>query len=290
MKFSFLTTIALFLLFSPVVVSAAPPSGITLSPVSFNGNYRRGEFANTSFSLTNNTDQQVSLVLETVEIKDSNVLTDPQSAAGWLEISPQQVELPVGGSTDVNVVMTVADSATLGAHYPAVLIKFASTTTGTGVGTDIDANLTFQLGINVTTELPQNSVEIRQLSVTNPTLLGQATVSYTIANPLDLFIKPIAYLQVLDPQNQQVYTTTLNENMATLAAGSELSGNLTADLPMDIKSTGQYRVELLVIDRQFGNSQIAKTNFLVIPLWIPIGVTIGVTLAWIVLRKKSKAK
>jgi hypothetical protein len=290
MKSAFFITILLILSISPVAVSAANPNGITLSPVSFNGNYRPSEFADTTFTLTNNTDQPLSLALEAVELRDELILTDAQSAAGWLTISPQAVDLSIGGSQEVVITVTVPDSTTLGAYYPAVLIKLASASTSTGVGTDIDVNLTFQLGINVTSELPLNSIEIRELSVTNPTLLGQAIVKYRIANPLNLFIKPIAYLQILNPQNQQVFTTTINETMVTVGAGEELGGTLTIDLPIDIKSTGQYRAELLVIDRQFGNTQITKTNFFVLPLWIPIGITLGVTLVWTILHRPRKSE
>ncbi len=293
-KLIIISAIAVSILASaiPVAAQSATPVGVTLSPVNYTGNFRPGELINTSFQLTDNTDSTLDLSLTAVEIRQGQLLTDASSAAAWTTIDQHQLHLAPAATADVKVTVAVPSDAANGAYFPAVLVSLGNPT-GNDNSASVDAKLTFQMGVNITSELPTSSVKVTKLIVDNPVLMGRTNITYEITNPLTLFIKPIAYLQIINAQGVPVYRFTLNDTLAILKPGETLSGTVTADLPMNIGAIGQYRAELLAVDKQFSGSDILKTNFWVVPIWIPLGVVVAIVLIWMLgtsLKKAAKRR
>lgn len=273
---SIITILASWLLPIRVVAQNLGNNVFSLSPIDYTNNQVPGDSFSVSFTVSNqgSQDAEVNLYKAEMEFTDNQprLSLNNLATADWLALSQTFYIIPANSSATITANVQIPGNATPGAYYPTILISEISDTadiTDSPTEAIVNSALAFRINLNVipSSETVIKSAKASGLVVTNPVVINSVDISYGITNVSDYYVKPIAYLQIVNPSGEVVWRSTVNDNNSLIYPGQVLAASTNLQLPA-FKPTdvGQYTAEFLVVDNQFGTTDIIKTNFTVIPL------------------------
>lgn len=280
---------------SPVIASAEQ-EGITLSPFFASIKAKPGDTTTVEFSVINTTTDALIIKPQLGEYllqSETEVLTQDERAfqgARWIDQQKSDIEnfhLDPREHKKLTVTFNIPEQAATGEYKPALILKVRNPDASSvaSAATNVTASISFTVHITVSEFTPQDTIIIKNLD-TPPVIITTATqLAYTIINNSKFYTKPIGYLQVLNPQRQVVFQQVINSELSSLLAGKEIDKVLGLNIVVNsIYDIGEYRVELLVKDAEYGTEHVKVTSFTLIPWWVGLltvtGAVILITLAF----------
>lgn len=287
-----LTSMLVFLSLTPGV--SAAPTGLSVSPISFDINLQPGAFKDEIITLQNKTNSQLELEVSPLELAYRNGVYIRNSDGAYVEmlkLDRAKIILTPGQATSINARVTIPTNATMGSFKLAANIRWVqSDDSSMNTGGVISPEVSVLFNINVLNQSPRTAVQVTKLEVPGVIVTNKVNINYEIKNNAPYFTKPLAYLQLVNPRGKPVWRQVINESGAILDSGRTLSGQATAEFefnnPLDM---GQYKVQLLIVDTQLATQDILTGTTLFIHWFaIIVGVVIFISLLLGVnkLRKK----
>lgn len=304
--FTLLALLSLIGLISPINIAAQsdPGSGtFSLSPIELVGNYLPGDNFTANLEVFNNSNSDTPVNLLSAEMQFPNnqpqLSVNEMTTIGWVNFGQSFYIIPANSSLNISANVAIPADTTPGAYFPVILVSRVSSIPDdqtNAAETAINTALAFRINLNVlkADQKVTLSAKAAGLQVTNPVVINNVDINYSISNPTDYYVKPTAYLQIVNPRQEVIWRSVINDNGQMVYPGAVLASTANLQLPLfNIADVGQYTAEFLVVDSQFGTTDIIKTSFNVIPLPLIIavaGILVNVVVVFAIVRKRRHHK
>lgn len=255
--------IAIFILgiFSSSKILAQENSGVTISPVGIDIRVRSEENYTGSYTITNNESADFNLNFFEGDILDQDI---NQHDLEWFKLDSKPNLLPAETTIEVKYSISVPKDTSEGVHNKLLLAELTSVVDGDY--TSIALILPFRVNIIIDSLFAgTGGVVIKDFNVRNKLLFSnQVNLDFVVANEEGSSMsRPIGNLNIINPSGQIVFSTVLNDSLASLT--EEQSYNIEATLPsLGVSDIGQYTAQVLFTDSITNKSSSQKITFVIV--------------------------
>ena len=156
--------------------------------------------------------------------------TTPWSCAGWVQVSPSELDIPANATRDVRVSVTAPPDAT-GGHYAVVFFETSPSYDEGGIGVN------FRIGAVVEAVVP--GTQRHDMRITNAAFQPPDTVAVTLFNEGNLLIRPKGALKIFDAAGRKVHQQHFNRPAVGVLPKTERQLIQKIEAPL---APGRYRV------------------------------------------------
>lgn len=295
LKFIFLF-VFLLLLFFPKNVSAQSEKGIVMAPYSTFLNIKTGESIDSSFQITNTADIKLTISLYPgIKTIDSIIVDDlaEDSPANWVTFEEKVSDIEPGQSKKINYKITKPENSSADAQLLLVVVKAVSSD-NTEQSTSVSQNLIHQIYLSVKRQESSDAkvridkfISKKKLYFFSPTAIHVDILNASQGS----FAKPIAQFQLINPKNEILYQTTINESLKPLAPNEHIITSQDPQFSYKFGHIGKFKAQVLLTDQLTGESEFKQIEFWVIPyIYIVYLIAILILITFGVLYKRYKKK
>lgn len=263
MHFVWMLLLAILItLYSPNTTLAAQDttdSALTVFPAILDVPSAKGQSAQSSFTITNNSDRPLPLALEVSSLLPADAIIDLSKrsqfdASRWVNTTPAFLAIDTGQSKEISVAITVPEDATAGDHYAEIAVKELriDSDTRSGVAQSIIAQVKIPIFIQLGGDTKQELI-IESGDTFRPLYQQRTThtTTFRVANTGTTHLLPSFNLS-LTQGGETIQTETFTPGIILPNTTKTISHSWTPQVPV-----GTYDIG---ITAHYGTDKIARMD------------------------------
>jgi hypothetical protein len=264
-------------------VHAQNAVGLQLKPAIVEDQVTPGETHQYSLTVTNVSKAPGTFYLETQDIKGVDDEGRPVFAnkgevtgfelSSWVTLGQETVVLNAGETKTINFTMHVPTDASPGSHFASLFFNdkpVAPSTSGTGVGFDVGAILSFRIAGDIREEAQLREFSTKKLIYPN----GNIDFNTKVENLGNVLVQPTGIIQITNMFGKEVGTAQVNSSVASVFP--KASRAFSSTWSSDSFTFGRYEA---IVSLSYGSDAkktiYSTTSFWVLPLK-PILIILGI--------------